>query len=73
LIEAELGTDEKRVDINVKNWNASNDAATVHSDVTLPYTIYDNSGDGDWFVVQIKFKNPVSKTARVTAKCPGID
>jgi surface antigen len=71
--DAELGVSEKRVDIHVKNWSASNDAATVHRSVTLPYTLSDYSDDGSWRVIQIKFLKPVSYTANVTAKCPGID
>jgi len=71
--DAQLGANEKRVDIHVKDWGASNDAATVHSGVTLPHTIYDHSKDGNWRVIQIKFLKPVSYTANVTAKCSGID
>ncbi len=40
---------------------------------TLAYTIYDGSGNGNWRVISIKFLKPVSYTANVTAKCPGID
>jgi hypothetical protein len=72
-LDSGLSSYEKRVDIHVKPWSASNEAATVYSNQTLPYTLYKNARNGDWFVVQIKFKNPVSKAARVTAKCPGID
>jgi surface antigen len=71
--DAQLGASEKRVDIHVKDWNASNDAATVHRGVTLPYTISDYSANGNWHVIQIKFLKPVSYTANVTAKCSGID
>lgn len=71
--DVELPADQKRVDIHVKNWNAPNDTATVHNGVTLPYTISDHSTDGVWRLVQIKFLKPVSYTAKVTAKCPGID
>jgi surface antigen len=71
--DAELSATEKRVDIHVKNWSASNDAATVHRSVTLPYTISDYSKEGSWRVIQIKFLKPVSYTANVTAKCAGID
>ena len=71
--DAELSSGEKRVDIHVKNWSASNESATVHSSVTLPYTIYDSSNNGNWRVIQIKFQKPVSYTANVTAKCSGMD
>jgi len=70
-LDSDLSSYEKRVDIHVKSWAASPDAAMVHSNKTLPYTIYDNGNDGSWSVIQIKFRNPVGKTARVTAKCPG--
>jgi len=71
--DAELSSGEKRVDIHVKNWSASNESATVHSSVTLPYTIYDSSNNGNWRVIQIKFQKPISYTANVTAKCSGMD
>ncbi|HID98726.1 MAG TPA: CHAP domain-containing protein [Thiotrichaceae bacterium] len=71
--DAELGHSEKQVDIHVKNWSAPNNDATVHRRVTLPYTISDNSTEGNWRVIQIKFLKPVSSHARVTAKCAGID
>jgi hypothetical protein len=70
--DAELSPSEKRVDIHVKPWNASNESATVYRNVTLPHTISDHSKDGNWRVIQIKFLKPVNYTAKMTAKCPGI-
>jgi N-acetyl-anhydromuramyl-L-alanine amidase AmpD len=70
-LDSDLSSYEKQVDIHVKSWAASPDAAMVYRNKTLPYTIDDNNSNGSWSVIQIKFKNPVSKTGRVTAKCPG--
>ncbi|MDM8567732.1 S-layer homology domain-containing protein [Candidatus Halobeggiatoa sp. HSG11] len=70
--DAVLPSNEKRVDIHVKSWNASNESAIVHRNVALPHTISDYSDNGDWRVVQIKFLQPVSYTADVTAKCSGV-
>jgi hypothetical protein len=60
------------VDIHIKYWGAHNNEAVVFRNKTLPYTLYDgNADDGSWSVIQMKFLSPVSKTATVTAKCPG--
>jgi len=69
-----LSTSQKRVDIYMKPWDAHNNEAQAFRNETLPYTLYDGSAsDGSWSVIQMKFLNPVSKTATVTAKCPGIN
>jgi hypothetical protein len=69
-----LSTSQKRVDIYMKPWDAHNNEAQASRNETLPYTLYDGSAkDGSWSVIQMKFLSPVSKTATVTAKCPGIN
>lgn len=61
---------EKLVDVHVKSWSNSNDQAKVYSNQTLPITIDSiDSTNGSWNVIQIKFRNPVSKTAWVNANC----
>jgi len=67
-----LNTSQRRVDIHIKSWDANNNEAVVFRNETLPYTLYDGNADnGSWSVIQMKFLSPVSKTAAVTAKCPG--
>jgi hypothetical protein len=68
-----LSGNDKSVDIVVKTWNAWHHATNgsfKESAVTLPTTVDSLSdSDGRWNLVQILFKNGVSKTSRITAEC----
>lgn len=66
VIDSTLNSSEKHVSLGVKNW-AGNSYKELK--VTLPYTI---KSEHLWSVIKVAFDKPVSKDAKVTAKCKGL-
>ncbi|OQW90529.1 MAG: hypothetical protein BWK78_06775 [Thiotrichaceae bacterium IS1] len=64
----DLGYSEKQVKISSKQWSSS---SYDTQSGTLPMTLYNSNVGSPWRVIQVAFESPVSKTASVTAKCPG--
>lgn len=64
----DLGYSEKQVKISSKQWSSS---SYDTQSGTLPMTLYNSNVNSPWRVIQVAFESPVSKTASVTAKCPG--
>lgn len=62
-IDVALDSSEKQVTLGIKNWA---DNTYSNQKVTLPYTV---KSERLWSVIKVAFDEPVSKDARVTARC----
>ncbi len=70
LSAPDLSESEKKVDVNVKAWNESFEEAISYRNQILPITIPSNQvSPGGWELIQVRFQQPVSRSATVEAKC----